>query len=211
MKISIIVPIHNLEPYLHNSLSRIISLYVINEIETELICILDNCTDGSWKEVQKIQQCSKIMPVKIIECNVGSAGLARNIGLDNANGDWIWFIDGDDYIINPEALLYFNDVLTKNQNVGIINFNFLFSEKICDLYANGGSMFCNVWSRIFSRELIGDTRFNDKQVAEDLDFVNEVFSRIDKEHGLFHINRLLYFYNNLRIDSLTNLNNSKQQ
>ena len=204
LKISIIVPIHNLGKYLSNSMDRIINLNVNDKIDLEIICISDNCTDNSNDLLDYYKEnCN----VKVIKGVYGSAGLARNAGLDIAQGDWIWFIDGDDYIINPDALLYFYEILTTVNNISIINFNFLWNEQIFGLYGNNGSLFCNVWSRIFNKDIIGNTRFNDKKIGEDLDFINEVLLRLDEKHNLFDLPRTFYFYNFPRKDSLTDIYN----
>ena len=57
---------------------------------------------------------------RIIKCNVHAPGLARNIGFNNSDSKYVWFIDGDDWIINPEILQQVIPILEKNLDDGII-------------------------------------------------------------------------------------------
>lgn len=193
MKFSIIIPCHNIESYISYCLNTIINQ---TYKDFEVICICDNCTDQTKKKVEEIND----NRIKIFESNFGCAGLPRNMGLDNAIGEWIWFIDGDDWLITPYALQELSDIIDGVHDIGIINFNFLWHNEVKGALGNRGNLWCNVWSRIFKRDTIGDTRFNDKQIAEDLDFFIAVYQKNQK---IYDSNKTIYYYNNPRVGSLT--------
>ena len=93
-KVSVIIPIYNAMQYLHRTISSILSQ---SFQDFEIICINDNSTDNSSEVLKEFS--SKDKRIKIINNvkNVGSA-LSRNIGIDSAEGEYIYFIDADDYI-----------------------------------------------------------------------------------------------------------------
>jgi len=93
--LSIVIPIYNVEKYLDACLNSILKQdYYPNEIE--VICVNDGSTDNSASVVDKY---SAVYPnVRLINKQNGGVSSARNVGLDAAQGDYIWFIDGDDFI-----------------------------------------------------------------------------------------------------------------
>ena len=101
MKFSVIVTIYNVENYLEKCLN---SLKILPRENFEIILVNDGSTDSSLKIIDNFvnQFCSNAYIV-ITKPN-GGLSSARNAGLDIATGDYIIFIDGDDYII-PERLI----------------------------------------------------------------------------------------------------------
>ena len=101
MKFSVIVTIYNVENYLEKCLN---SLKILPRENFEIILVNDGSTDSSLEIIENFvnQFCSNEYIV-ITKPN-GGLSSARNAGLDIATGDYIIFIDGDDYII-PERLM----------------------------------------------------------------------------------------------------------
>jgi len=93
-KVSIIIPVYNVEKYLKRCLDSVIN-QTLKDIE--IICVNDASTDGSLAILN--EYASKDKRIKLISLyeNKG-AGYARNIGIDHAIGDYIGFVDSDDYI-----------------------------------------------------------------------------------------------------------------
>lgn len=91
MKLSFVIPIFNIEKYLPKCLDSILSQEFS---DYEIICVNDGSTDNSVKILEQYAQ-DKI--VIINKTNEGQ-GVARNVGLEKATGDYIWFVDGDDWI-----------------------------------------------------------------------------------------------------------------
>ena len=90
-KLSIIIPIYNIEPYISNCLNSILNQPFK---DLEVICVNDGSTDNSLVELQK---CHDERIVIIDKKNEGS-GIARNSGLAVARGEYIFFVDGDDWL-----------------------------------------------------------------------------------------------------------------
>ena len=65
--------------------------------------------------------------VHILECNVQSCGLARNEGLNIATGNYIWFIDGDDWLINNKAIFTILRTI-RRKNRQIVRFNYEYPD-----------------------------------------------------------------------------------
>ena len=93
-KLSLIIPVYNVEKYLRECLDSCIN-QTLKDIE--IICINDCSPDDSYKILEEYSK--KDNRVKIInhEENKG-LGAARNTGIANATGEYIWFIDSDDFI-----------------------------------------------------------------------------------------------------------------
>lgn len=93
MGLSIICPIYNAEKYIERMLT---SLQTQTFKKFEVICVLDAPTDGTAHIVREFVQKDKRF--KIIENKENlHAGMSRNVGLDNAQGEYIGFVDADDY------------------------------------------------------------------------------------------------------------------
>ena len=93
IKMSIIVPVYNVEMYLAKCLDSICSQ--LNE-DIELICVNDSSTDDSIKILEEYQKKYNFMVINN-EHNLGLAE-SRNVGFGYAGGKYIWFIDSDDFL-----------------------------------------------------------------------------------------------------------------
>ncbi len=93
IKVSVIVPVFNVEAYLNESLDSILN-QTLNDIE--IICINDGSTDNSLNILETYAKKDK--RIKIISKENEGQGVARNVGLDDAQGEYISFVDSDDFI-----------------------------------------------------------------------------------------------------------------
>lgn len=91
LKLSIIIPVYNIEPYIQNCLNSILNQPFKN---FEVICVNDGSSDGSLEELQK---CRDERVIIIDKKNEGS-GVARNSALAIARGEYVFFVDGDDWV-----------------------------------------------------------------------------------------------------------------
>lgn len=91
--ISIIVPVYNCEKYLHKCLNTILNQDYTN---FELLLINDGSTDNSLIICNEYKE--KDSRIHVYSKENGGVSLARNLGLDNAQGEYIVFIDSDDYV-----------------------------------------------------------------------------------------------------------------
>ena len=96
--ISVIVPIYNLQDYIEKSLT---SIWQQTYPNLEVICVNDGSTDKSLSVLQKIAEQHDNM--QIIDKENGGVSSARNIGLQVAKGEYIYFFDGDDFA-HPQML-----------------------------------------------------------------------------------------------------------
>lgn len=116
MKFSLIVPIYNGEKYIDRCLNSIINQTYDN---FEIIVINDGSIDDSKNIIKKFIKTHK-SKIKFIDQTNKGLSYSRNKGLENANGDYIMFVDVDDVIAN-DTLLVLNQNL-KNNNFDLIKF-----------------------------------------------------------------------------------------
>lgn len=93
MKLSIIIPAYNTEEYIGQCIESVLN---IKEIENEIIIINDGSTDKTFEIVKKYE--SKNSNIKLINQNNQGASAARNRGIKESTGDYIYFLDSDDWI-----------------------------------------------------------------------------------------------------------------
>ena len=105
IKITIIIPLYNMENYIKECLNSI-SSQTLNEIE--IICVDDGSNDDTLHILNEYKK--KDPRVKIYTQSHQYAGVARNLGLQNASGKYVTFVDGDDKLETSKALenLYIN-------------------------------------------------------------------------------------------------------
>lgn len=92
IKVSVIIPVYNVAPYLSECLDSLIS-QTLKEIE--IICVDDGSTDGSLDILRRYEQ--KDSRIRIITQRNSGAGVARNTGLKVAQGEYLSILDGDDF------------------------------------------------------------------------------------------------------------------
>lgn len=208
MDLSLLVPCHNAETLILNLLDSLNKQKNELGIKREVIFAIDNCTDNT-EEV--IKNTLKNWDYKLIKCNNGSPGLSRNTCLDAASGKYIMFADDDDWFIEDDV----TDVLYKaisDKDYDIVEFKI--KSHIQEVGQYGAAA---VWRAIFSRRIIGDTRFNEGY-GEDNQFCEEMWNKCGFEHGgwggmpeykenpkWLRIDYTPYFYNYPRENSLMDL------
>ena len=101
IRLSIIVPFYNVEKYIEQCIRSLYDQDIPQE-EYEVICVDDCSPDGSRAIVERLQKEYPNLQLLIHERNKKLGG-ARNTGLKVAKGEYIWFVDSDDYII-PNCL-----------------------------------------------------------------------------------------------------------
>lgn len=182
MDLSIIIPCHNLERYIT---PLIISLNAQKfSYQVEIWFVFDSCTDAT-KEVIKRKLKKQKYKVYFIDCEVHSCGEARNRALDLANGEYIWFIDGDDWIFDNNAIETLLQT-AKRYNSKLLRFQY----KSINYKLKLDMM---VWQYLFSSELIGETRFPPTMPHEDIEFMRQIGEKNDFKVDEIEIP--LYFYN----------------
>ena len=96
IKVSVIVPFYNVEKYIEKCLDSLIN-QTLEEIE--IILVNDGSQDGSFKIAKQFQE-RYTNKIKYYEKPNGGLGDARNFGINYASGEYIAFLDSDDYVEN---------------------------------------------------------------------------------------------------------------
>ena len=159
-KISVIIPIYNTEKYLDKCLSGILSQSIS---DIEVICVNDGSTDNSLQILDEYAK--KDLRIKIVSQVNQGAGHSRNRGIKEATGEYLSFIDADDWIDNKfleKALSTAEktnaDIVetTKSYNVYSDNEAKLFNKKNAKGFIANGRCFRRdvVWDKLFKAEFI---------------------------------------------------------
>ncbi|MCQ9628389.1 glycosyltransferase [Cetobacterium somerae] len=130
VKVSVIIPVYNVELYLKETLESIINQSLK---EIEIIVINDGSTDKSLDIIKKYQNMDK--RIKIINQKNKGVSVSRNEGLKKATGEYIYFMDGDDYL--EKIALEKCYVESVNQNLDVLFFDGeSFLEKLDNIIGN---------------------------------------------------------------------------
>ena len=201
VKFSIIVPVHNSSGFMRKCLDSIIDQTYQN---FEMIVVADRCQDDSG-------QVARGYTWRVFETDFGNDGPPRQVGVDMAHGEWVLFLDDDDYWISDEALQKINDALT--DDIDILCFGFDAPEfrdetgKVPIVrHYNGADVFWpSVWNKCYRREFIRGTRFRNIEPdpagnAPDIDWTSRLLARNPR---IAILNEWLYKYNYMRPGSQT--------
>lgn len=98
IKVSVIIPVYNVENYIEECITSVIN-QTLRDIE--IICVNDGSTDGSTAIMEEFHK--KDSRIRIINQDNAGLSVARNTGIENAVGEYIYFLDSDDFI-NSDTL-----------------------------------------------------------------------------------------------------------
>ena len=193
MKLSLVIPVHNLEKYIEPLLVSLkYQKYDLNQIEPIFIC--DACEDKTHDIIE-----AYLRPIYknlvIIDREYHSSGLGRNDGIELATGDYIWRLDGDDWLVDNysfKKVLEFFEASPDNHylRVGFASNSF---QDFKYLYT--------VWQWIWRADLAKAVKFTSRKYDDDMEWVLNMFKAYNIE--LFpQIAQPIYFYNYMREDSV---------
>ena len=128
LNLSIIIPAYNSEEWIVDCLN---SIAAIPRDDFEVIVVNDGSTDKTKEIIQDFAKSFKYF--KILDQNNQGASVARNLGLSNAEGNYIFFCDSDDYIDPKEFNDFLNETINLNVEIGIANGRNRFGDQIKDV------------------------------------------------------------------------------
>lgn len=189
IKVSFIVPCYNVENYILNCANSILSQ---KNSDIELILVDDGSTDSTLQIIDEIKQ--KDIRVAVIHKENGGVSKARNVGISIAKGEFVTFVDGDDYIsadytdymlnlienekadfaISKNCYLSKKEKQVKNDRIQLLSAK----EAVALLLAPIVKVGC--WNKIYRRDFLlrNDIKFNEKLFyGEGLSFIVNVAQR----------------------------------
>ena len=197
--ISVVVPVYNVESYLEKCIESILSQTYRN---LEIILVDDGSTDSSGKICEKYKGKSSLISV-IHTANKGQAA-ARNTGIKLAKGEYITFVDSDD-VISPNmiTLLYDNIAGCDLSMCGNIKFEKalpkpddegkkrMVKKKRYFKYLLTNPDYVVVWGKLYKKEVVEQTLFQEGMIYEDEEFMPRLISKIQ---NVCVDSRQMYFY-----------------
>ena len=183
-KISVIVPVYNVCQYLDKCISSICSQTHSN---IEVILINDGSTDESQSIMAKYQSDRRV--VCIHQDNAGVSP-ARNRGIETATGDYIGFVDSDDYIEKKMFEKLLSALLSADADMSVCNYNLVYDKNVvykytkmqnetADVYQDVYGYFSKhcarpkpnnyIWTRLYKADIIrnSNVRFENYRLADD--------------------------------------------
>ncbi len=218
-KVSVIVPVYNVKAYLNRCVQSILNQ---TEQNIQIILVDDGSTDGSSSLCDDLAKADN--RIRVIHKENGGLSSARNCGLQNANGEFVCFIDSDD-VISPyfvEHLLFlvikydcdisvgryvcFNetepDFDTKDIDIEIVEGKKAINQLFGDSYVNA-TIACN---KLYKRSLFDDLKYPEGLINEDEALAYRLYYKANKV--AFSSNIIYGYY--MRANSITKSRFSKK-
>ncbi len=196
-KVSVIVPAYNAGCYIEKCIDSLLSQTLRN---IEIIVVNDGSTDDTLEKLSKYEKKIKVITQK----NSGVAS-ARNAGLEAATGEYIAYVDSDDWVESNMLELMYNRA--KENNYDAVECDFLYVDDnkkwngVVDIVDDITTinqkkqyyldMFPVIWNKIYKRERIKDIKFKSGVWAEDVEYLYRVLPTIE---SIGKVNEKLYYY-----------------
>ena len=215
-KISVIIPVYNVEKYLSECLDSIIN-QTLREIE--VICVNDGSTDSSLSILKEYS--SKDNRVKIIDKKNEGQGYARKVGLDIAKGEYILFCDSDDKYSSNNVFENLYKAIKKN-NSDLMCFSFEYGNKknsLLDIFQNFDNQkssfifhsYFAPWFKIYKKSFLDRYKswcFPKYLRYQDMPFHIQACLRAE---SISYFDKVCYSYRNNNPNNVTNSKIGKRQ
>lgn len=205
-KISVIIPVYNVEQYLEKCLDSILNQTYKN---IEIILVNDGSIDKSGLICDEYSR--KYNNIKVFHKENGGVSSARNLGIDNATGQYLAFIDPDDYIDANMYEILVEKIVETNSDIAMCSFVYVKEnenivednsdeiiifdkEEVLSRYFNRVKPFnaSFLWNKLFKRELFEKDRLDvELKIQEDTEVLLRIF---DKVNSVVYIASPLYLY-----------------
>lgn len=206
-KISVIVPIYKVEDYLHRCVDSIINQTYAN---LEIILVDDGSPDNCPMICDEYAK--KDSRIRVIHKKNGGLSDARNAGLDIATGEYIMFIDSDDFVDEEMMESMMKNMIDNKVDMVVCNIKYVYedrevvkynqADRILDKYEameeylRDGVVQAVAWNKLYKKSLINDMRYKVGKTNEDEFFTYKVVDKTDK---VYYNSRP--FYNYIQRDS----------
>lgn len=211
-KISIVVPAFNVDKYIDVCLN---SLYRQTLKNIEIILVDDGSTDRTSDIISSY--CDKDIRFRLLRQQNQGTSVARNLGVSNASGEYIFFVDSDDWISERACEILYHAAKKSELDILVCDYFYVIGDKvICrnsffdsDAYTgveyvnnalSRNSLTLPPWNKLIKRELASKIEFRPGYVHEDIEFTFMVFLKAGKVAA---ISDSLYFYRRFRDGSNT--------
>lgn len=202
MKLTVIIPVYKVESYLDFCLKSVVRQ---NIADSEII-LIDDCSPDRCGEICD-QWAEKDTRIRVVHClENGGLSKARNIGLDMASGEYITFIDSDDYI-SPQALGCNMEILESHPDADVLEYPICMFHGTKKTYrhtpgvnkttgyagwiSRKGYLHCYAWNKIYKRHLWNNQRFPENKLFEDVYTIPFV---MQQAHCILQSDKGLYYY-----------------
>lgn len=203
MLISVIIPVYKVEKYLNQSIESILNQTIQN---IEIILVDDGSPDNCGKICDIYAE--KYNNIKVVHRENGGLSAARNTGFENSTGDYICFIDSDDFVSQDFCENLYNLLKDRDYDYAVCGVckyndgekpapeelngiseytNFQFLEQ----QLNHNTVFC-VWNKMYRRSSIEKLRFKEGKLHEDLIWSADIASNCI--NGVIETKKQCYFY-----------------
>lgn len=178
---SVIMPAHNASAYIIKGLN---SIKQQSFTDYELIVICDACSDHTAEIARQYAE-------QVHEVDYRSPGMTRNVGLEHATGEWVIFIDDDDWFLHEYCFQQIYEKLKNNGTADLLNYSWIWKGKgyIRNTEEKPTTQVCG---HVWRREFIGNTRFTEKIYMEDYQFFNDL---MEKDPNIVYWDMPMYYYN----------------
>jgi len=186
---SIIIPSHNGADRIRKALESCISQ---SFQDFEIIVVCDCCTDDTAR-------IARGYGAQVISVRERRDGLARNAGLDIAQGEWILFLDDDDWWLHEFVFQQLFDIIQADSTADVVNFGVVW-RTVGVRAKPPGKYLAMAAGHCWRRAFIGDTRFDNAQYSSDTHFLDALIAK----HPVGLWTALpMYYYNFMRPGSLS--------
>ena len=217
-KISVIVPVYNVEAYLERCVESILQQTYAH---FELILINDGSTDSSGQICDQLA--SQYENIKVYHIENAGVSNARNMGIQLATGSWVTFIDSDDFVTQDYLATLASAVEGLNVGFVIAPLHHIKNGIVTDIPPHSGKT--ELWSteetmkellmttrtsffpvaKLFKRDLLADEKFNTNyHLAEDALFLTELL--LKTRCSCVFIDKPVYYYDHREGSATTSVN-----
>ena len=197
--ITVVINVYNGEKYISKCLESVLNQTYKN---LEILIINDGSTDNTLKVIKKY----KDSRIKIItQKNIGIS-LSRNVGIDNFKGEYVFYVDSDDYIEedtieylynickkynvlistcrSKDIYDYNNKIINKKENIELIDDKEYIRRILLEVDRNG-----NIWGKLMHKDLIKKIRFEDRLISD-----VAVIHKLVMDQKIAYSNQMKYYY-----------------
>lgn len=201
VKVSVIVPVYNAQSHIENTVKCLLK-QTLSDIE--FIFVNDGSSDGSLEILNKYKERNPEKIIVINQENKGPGG-ARNSGILAAKGEYIGFVDSDDFILEDMYEVLYNKA--DSDDFDVVECDFLYTDGskkwngVTDLFGDVKNitdkkqymvrMFPVLWNKIYKRDKVSDILFKEGTFAEDVEYLYRVLPVIDT---IGYVNKQEYYY-----------------